>query len=184
MLILEKERSGKCFSGKWYSWNVFLRGVRIPTRARRRESQLSTRDGVDNKKCICMLRRVRKPCSHAAPHRIQTQLSSRCTAPQVTYSSNFHKHQKKISSLAYDIQKIDFGGIILDSFWRGGPLKPCQTICFFKHLLIKETNALAWANQKLIFGGLFGSPWGGGTPKVCQNICRWNIYWYKKKLLP
>ena len=40
-----------------------------------------TRDGADNKKCIRMLHCVRKPCPHAAPHRIQTQLSSRCTAP-------------------------------------------------------------------------------------------------------
>ena len=56
----------------------------------------------------------------------------------------FHQHQKKISSLAYDIQKIDFGVIILDGFYRGGPLKPCQAICLFKHLLIKKkTNALA-----------------------------------------
>ena len=100
-----------------------------------------------------MLRCVRKPCTHAAPHRVQTQLSSRCTAPQVMYSSNFHKHQKTISSSAYDIKKKDFWGIILDSFQRGGPLYPYQTICFFKHLLIKENNALVLANQKLIFGG-------------------------------
>ena len=39
------------------------------------------RDGADNKKCIRMLHCVRKLCPHAAPHRIQTQLSSRCTAP-------------------------------------------------------------------------------------------------------
>ena len=44
------------------------------------------RDGADNKKCIRMLHCVRKPCPHAAPHRIQTQLSSRHTAPQVIYS--------------------------------------------------------------------------------------------------
>ena len=31
--------------------------------------------GGDNKKCIRMLRCVRKPCLHAAPHRIQTQLN-------------------------------------------------------------------------------------------------------------
>ena len=31
------------------------------------------------KKCICMLHCVRKPCLHAAPHRIQTHLSSRNT---------------------------------------------------------------------------------------------------------
>ena len=36
---------------------------------------LSTRDGADNKKCIRMLHCVRKPCPHAAPHRIQTQLT-------------------------------------------------------------------------------------------------------------
>ena len=42
---------------------------------------LEIRDGADNKKCIRMLRCIRKPCPHAAPHRIQTQLSSRCTAP-------------------------------------------------------------------------------------------------------
>ena len=63
-------------------------------------------------------------CPHAAPHRIQTQLSLRYTARQVIYSSNFHKHQKKISSLAYNIQKIDFEGIILDGFQKGGRLKP------------------------------------------------------------
>ena len=57
----------------------------------------SGRDGADNKKCIRMLHRVRKPYPHAAPHRTQTQLSSRCTAPQVMYSSNFHKHQKKLA---------------------------------------------------------------------------------------
>ena len=39
-----------------------------------------TRDGADDKKCIHMLHCIRKPCLHAAPHRIQTQLSSRCTA--------------------------------------------------------------------------------------------------------
>ena len=68
------------------------------------------------KKCIRMLRCVRKPCPHAAPHHIQTQLSSRYTAPQVIYFSNLHKHQKKITHLAYNIQKIDFWGIILDGF--------------------------------------------------------------------
>ena len=47
---------------------------------------LSSRDGADNKKCIRMLRCVGKPCPHAASHRIQTQLSSRHTAPQVIYS--------------------------------------------------------------------------------------------------
>ena len=88
----------------------------------------NSRDGADNKKCIRMLRCVRKPCPHAAPHHIQTQLSSRYTAPQVISSSNFRKHQKKISSLAYDIQKIDFWCIILEGFQRGGPLKPCQAI--------------------------------------------------------
>ena len=40
-----------------------------------------SRDGADNKICIRMLRCVRKLCPHAAPHRIQTQLSSHCTAP-------------------------------------------------------------------------------------------------------
>ena len=33
------------------------------------------RDGAENKKCISMLCCVRKPCPHAAPHCIQTQLS-------------------------------------------------------------------------------------------------------------
>ena len=42
---------------------------------------IGTRDGANNKKCIRMLRCIRKPCSHAAPHRIQTQLSSHCTTP-------------------------------------------------------------------------------------------------------
>ena len=44
------------------------------------KSDIQIRDGVDNKKCICMLRCIRKPYPHAALHRIQTQLSSRCTA--------------------------------------------------------------------------------------------------------
>ena len=69
-----------------------------------------TRDGADNKKCIRMLRHVRKPCPHAAPHRIQPQLSSRCTAPNcklriLQISTNI---KKKISSLACDIQKTYF----------------------------------------------------------------------------
>ena len=34
-----------------------------------------TRDGADNKKCIRMLRCVREPCPHAAPHLIQTHLT-------------------------------------------------------------------------------------------------------------
>ena len=40
----------------------------------------AARDGADNKKYNRMLRCVRKPCPHAAPHRIQMQLSSRYTA--------------------------------------------------------------------------------------------------------
>ena len=40
-----------------------------------------SKDGADNKKCIRMLRCIHKPCLHAAPHRIQTQLSARCTVP-------------------------------------------------------------------------------------------------------
>ena len=43
---------------------------------------ISGRDGADSKQCIRMLRCVRKLCPHAAPHRIQTLLSSRCTAPR------------------------------------------------------------------------------------------------------
>ena len=82
-----------------------------------------TRDGAENKKCIRLLRCVRKSCPHAAPHRIQTQLSLCYTAPQVIYSLNFHKHQKKFSSLVYNIQKIDFGGNILDGFQKGGRFK-------------------------------------------------------------
>ena len=42
---------------------------------------VQSRDGADNKKCIRMLRCVRKPCPRTAPHLIQTQLSSRHTAP-------------------------------------------------------------------------------------------------------
>ena len=45
------------------------------------DMMLSIRDGADNKICIRMLRCVRKLCLHAASLRIQTQLSSRCTAP-------------------------------------------------------------------------------------------------------
>ena len=64
----------------------------------------SNRDAADNKKCIRMLRCVRKPCPHSAPHCIQTQLSSRCTAPHrklniLQISSNI----KKIISLADNI---------------------------------------------------------------------------------
>ena len=60
---------------------------------------------IPNKKCIRMLRCVRKLCPHAEPHHIQTQLSSRRTAPQVKYPLNFHQHQENITSRAYDIQK-------------------------------------------------------------------------------
>ena len=57
---------------------------------------LCSRDGANNKKCIRMLRCIRKPCPHAAPHRIQTQLSSRCTAPHrklniLSISTNIRK---------------------------------------------------------------------------------------------
>ena len=129
----------------------------------------SDRDGADSKKCIRMLRRVRKLCPHAAPHRIQTQLSSRCTAPRhklciLQISTNIRKKLPVGSSLAYNIG-IDFFCIILDGFQRGGPLHLCQTICFFKHLLIKETNALAQANQKLIFGGSIWGPLGEWYPQ-------------------
>ena len=55
--------------------NVTFRGFATALRG------LGIRDGADNKKCIRMLCCVRKLCPHAAPHRIQTQLSSRCTAP-------------------------------------------------------------------------------------------------------
>ena len=55
-----------------------------------------------------MLRCVRKPCLHAAPHRKLSILQ---------ISTNI---KNKISSLAYDIKK-DFLGIILDGFQRGGP---------------------------------------------------------------
>ena len=136
------------------------------------------RDGANNKKCIIrMLRCVCKPCPHAALHRIQMQLSSRCTAPQVIYSSNFHKHQKKISSLAYDIHKNWFWGYHFRWFSEGWPSQTMSKYLFFKHLLIKKNNALAWAVQKLIFGGPFEGLWGSGTPKLCQNIfCSLNIY--------
>ena len=40
----------------------------------RKEKKIS-RMSLRNKKCIRMLRCIRKPCLHAAPHRIQTQLS-------------------------------------------------------------------------------------------------------------
>ena len=54
------------------------RTIKLVTTA---SNKVCGRDGADNKKCICMLCCIRKPCPHAAPHRIQTQLSSRCTAP-------------------------------------------------------------------------------------------------------
>ena len=88
------------------------------------------RDGANNKKSIRLLRRVRKPCPHAAPHRIQTQLSSRCTAPQVMYSSNFHKHQKKISSLAFDIKKLIFRNHF-GRFSEGWPSPPMSNYLVF-----------------------------------------------------
>ena len=61
------------------------------------EKGLRFRDGADNKKCIRMLRCVRKPSPHAAPHRIQTQLSSRCAAPQVKYPLNSTNITKKLA---------------------------------------------------------------------------------------
>ena len=66
-------------------WALFLNLIRVLTICKSsfvcNSYVQCTRDGADNKKCIRMLRCVRKLCPHAAPHRIQTQLSSRCTAP-------------------------------------------------------------------------------------------------------
>ena len=55
------------------------------------------RDDANNKKCIHMLRRVPKPCPHAAPRHIQTQLSSRCTAPQVQFLQISTNIKKKLA---------------------------------------------------------------------------------------
>ena len=45
-----------------------------------------------------------------------------------------------------------------------------------------KTGSLAWANQKIDFGG---KP-AAGTPRLCQSIYISNISWYqkKKKLAP
>ena len=59
---------------------------------------------ITKNESACMPR-VRKPCPHAAPHRIQTQLISRCTALQVYVFFKFPQTSKKITSLAYDMQK-------------------------------------------------------------------------------
>ena len=67
-----------------------LRRTVLPSLANTYVAEAGGGDGVDNKKCIRMLRCIRKPCPHAAPHRIQTQLSSCCIAPQVIYPLNFH----------------------------------------------------------------------------------------------
>ena len=53
------------------------------------------RDGANNKKCILMLRCVRKPCLHAARHRMQTHFSSRYTAPQVIYTFKYPPTSEK-----------------------------------------------------------------------------------------
>ena len=79
-----------------------------------------------------MLRSVHKPCPHAAPHRIQTQQSSRYTTQHRKLSIlQISTHiRKKFALLLMTYKQIDFRGIILDSFQRGGPLKQCQTIYF------------------------------------------------------
>ena len=46
----------------------------------------------------------------------------------------------------------------------------------------KKNNAPAWFVQKIDFWGVhLEASEGGGTPKLSQNICRLNIYRYKKK---
>ena len=58
-------------------------------------------------------------------------------------------------------KKIDFGGIILESFQKSCSLKPRQNICFLNICLYKKSNALAWVVQKTNFWGvLLGAPWG------------------------
>ena len=104
-----------------------------------------SRDGTDNKKCIRMLRCVRKLCPHAAPHRIQTQLSLHCTVPHhkliiFLISTNIGK---KLALKIMTYKKIDFWSIILESFQKSCSLKPCQNICFLNICRYKKSNALA-----------------------------------------
>ena len=109
-----------------------------------------SRDDADNKKCIRMLRCVRKPCPTL--HR---------TEPQIIYTFKYPQHHKKINSLAYDIQKNWFLEYHFGQF-SDGWFSQTMSNYFFKLLLIKKKklNALGWANQKLIFGG----PWGVMVP--------------------
>ena len=61
-------------------------------------------------------------------------------------------------------KKIDFRGIILESFQKSCSLKPCQNICFLNICWYKKSNALGWAIQKTNFwGGHLGAP-GGVVP--------------------
>ena len=58
-------------------------------------------------------------------------------------------------------KKIDFRGIILESFQKSRSLKPCQKICFLNICRYKKSNDLAWAIQKTNFwGGHLGAPGG------------------------
>ena len=124
-----------------------------------------------------MLRCVRKLCPQAALHRIQIQLSSRYATPQIFHFFNFHYHQKKISSLAYEMQKNWFLGYHFGAFLEKWPSLTKSKYLPLEHLLI--------AIQKIAFWGVhLGACGGVGTPKPCQNICRLNIYWYKKEYRP
>ena len=58
-------------------------------------------------------------------------------------------------------KKIDFWGIILESFQKSCSLKPCQNICFLNICRYKKNNALAWVVQKANFWGVhLGGPGG------------------------
>ena len=132
-----------------------------------------------------MLRCVCKLCPHAAPHSNTTKFTLHRAAPQVKYPLNFHEHQKKISSLAYDIQKIDIRGIILESFQKSCSLKPCQNICFLNICRYKKKLMPKFEPFKKLISGesIWGPLGGGGTSILCQTICCLNIYQYKPKII-
>ena len=77
-----------------------------------------------------MLPCVRKPCLHAAPYLIQTQLKFTLhrTASYLLFKYPLTL-EKKLALYLTTYKKIDFWGTILEGFHSVGPLKPCQNIC-------------------------------------------------------
>ena len=58
-------------------------------------------------------------------------------------------------------EKIDFRGIILESFQKSHSLKSCQNICFLNICRYKKSNALAWVVPKTNLWGIhLGAPGG------------------------